>query len=101
MTSATRAGAGTDGSAHVHVHVTGIVQGVGYRPFVWGLATARGLAGWVRNAGRDGEQTHLTTLGELADARLDMFCTVVIGNSQTYVRDGLMITPRGYRGKRF
>ncbi|MBM7000483.1 carbamoyltransferase HypF [bacterium] len=50
MTSATHAGAGTDGIAHVHVHVTGIVQGVGYRPFVWGLATARGLAGWVRNA---------------------------------------------------
>ncbi len=35
---------------HIHVHVTGIVQGVGYRPFVWGLATQRGLAGWVRNA---------------------------------------------------
>lgn len=34
----------------VHVHITGVVQGVGYRPFVWRTATALGLAGWVRNS---------------------------------------------------
>jgi [NiFe] hydrogenase maturation protein HypF len=42
--------ADSDPVVHVHVHVTGIVQGVGYRPFVWKLATARDITGWVRNA---------------------------------------------------
>jgi hydrogenase maturation protein HypF len=31
------------------IHITGIVQGVGFRPFVYGLATRFGLKGWVRN----------------------------------------------------
>ncbi|MGD0611386.1 MAG: carbamoyltransferase HypF [Anaerolineales bacterium] len=31
------------------VHITGIVQGVGFRPFVYGLATRYALKGWVRN----------------------------------------------------
>ena len=33
----------------VRAHVTGIVQGVGFRPFVWREATARGVSGWVGN----------------------------------------------------
>ncbi len=31
------------------LHVTGVVQGVGFRPYVWHLARALNLAGWVRN----------------------------------------------------
>lgn len=33
----------------LRVHVTGLVQGVGFRPFVWRSATALGLSGWVGN----------------------------------------------------
>lgn len=36
---------------HVHIHVTGIVQGVGMRPFVYREAIAYGICGWVLNAG--------------------------------------------------
>lgn len=31
------------------IHVTGVVQGVGFRPFVYGLARRLQLTGWVRN----------------------------------------------------
>ena len=31
------------------LHITGIVQGVGFRPFVYSLADRFALAGWVRN----------------------------------------------------
>lgn len=53
--------------------------------------------GIVRHAGRSGEASFLTTLGKLKEADVDMFSIVVIGNSQTYVDDGKMITPRGYK----
>ncbi|MDP1730447.1 MAG: acylphosphatase [Devosia sp.] len=37
----------------IHVSITGLVQGVGYRAWVEREALSRGLAGWVRNR-RDG-----------------------------------------------
>ncbi len=55
--------------------------------------------GVVRNAGREGEHKEITTLGQLKDAEVDMFSIVIIGNSSTYVSNGNMITPRGYREK--
>ncbi len=39
----------------VRLHVTGVVQGVGFRPFVHRLALLHGLGGWVRNASGDVE----------------------------------------------
>lgn len=36
-------------TVRARAHVTGLVQGVGFRPFVWREATARGLVGWVGN----------------------------------------------------
>ncbi len=33
-----------------HIHVDGVVQGVGFRPFIYGLAARYGLAGWVLNS---------------------------------------------------
>ncbi len=37
------------GSQGASIHITGIVQGVGFRPFVYGLAKRFHLSGWVRN----------------------------------------------------
>ena len=53
--------------------------------------------GIVRNAGREDQRAQITTLGDLDKADVDMFSIVIIGNSQTYVSNGRMITPRGYR----
>ena len=53
--------------------------------------------GIIRNAGREDESKQVTTLGDLDKADVDMFSIVIIGNSQTYVSNGRIITPRGYR----
>ena len=52
--------------------------------------------GYVRQAGRTEQEVRLTTLGELDPEDVDMFTVVLIGNSQSFVADGRMITPRGY-----
>ena len=52
--------------------------------------------GYVRNIGRDGYESKILTLFELSREQVDMFTTVFIGNSQTYIKGGRMITPRGY-----
>lgn len=55
------------------------------------------VCGTVVNIGRDGEEGKLYTLKELRDTQVDMFTTVFVGNSQTRVVNGKMVTPRGYR----
>lgn len=54
--------------------------------------------GIVRNACRTDQESTLTTLGELEQHfdRIDMFTTLIIGNSTSYIHNGRMITPRGY-----
>ena len=52
---------------HVHIHVTGIVQGVGMRPFVYREAMAHGIYGWVLNAG-DGVHIEAHALADALDA---------------------------------
>ena len=52
--------------------------------------------GYVREIGRDGEAATVLPLGQLKDAQVDMFTTVFVGNSQTKVIGGKLVTPRGY-----
>lgn len=54
------------------------------------------VCGTVRNIGRERETGTLYTLEQLGEAPVDMFTTVFIGNSQTKILNGKMVTPRGY-----
>lgn len=53
--------------------------------------------GIVRKASQIEEERLLTDLDHLLEADIDMSTTVIVGNSQTKVQDGFLITPRGYK----
>ena len=53
----------------------------------------------VKSAYRPKQRIAFTTLEKMAEAEIGMLSTVLIGNSNTYIRHGLMITPRGYANK--
>lgn len=53
--------------------------------------------GIVRNAARADESMIITNLADFTQQSIDMFSLVLIGNSQTYVLHGRMVTPRGYK----
>ncbi|MDB9281010.1 precorrin-3B C(17)-methyltransferase [Halorubrum ezzemoulense] len=59
--------------------------------------------GVVHGAGRDDEAVEIVELGELKSLGetdlIDMTTTLLVGNEETYVWDGRMITPRGYESK--
>ena len=52
--------------------------------------------GYVRQAGRDEQTVCVTTLSAFNPEEVDMFTVIIIGNSQSYIADGKIITPRGY-----
>ncbi len=55
------------------------------------------VCAYVQNIGRNGETARILPLSELVDCEeVDMFTTVFIGNCQTTVINGKMVTPRGY-----
>ncbi len=53
----------------------------------------------VKSAFRPKQRLEFTTLEKMAEADIGMLSTVLIGNSNTFIRDGLMVTPRGYANK--
>lgn len=55
------------------------------------------VCGYVKNIGRKGQESMILTLSELREIDADMFTTVFIGNSETKIINGKMVTPRGYR----
>ena len=53
--------------------------------------------GIVKNASRPEQRKILSNLRDFTQEDIDMFSLVIIGNSKTYIKDGWMITPRGYK----
>lgn len=51
----------------------------------------------VRHALREGQEVKLFNIGNFDDTVVDMFSIVIVGNSQSYIKDGKFITPRGYK----
>ncbi|HTX93109.1 MAG TPA: carbamoyltransferase HypF [Anaerolineales bacterium] len=84
-------------SKGVKIHITGIVQGVGFRPFIYGLAVRFGLTGWVRNtsAGVDIE-------ADGAEAALEGFAAAIRSELPPLARidsfEQLSIPARGWDG---
>ncbi len=55
--------------------------------------------GIVRDVARQDQSHVLTTLSGFDADLVDMHCTVIVGNSQTKILNGWMVTPRGYKAK--
>ncbi len=53
--------------------------------------------GYVKNIAREGQESCVCTLASLRNTKVNMFTTVVIGNSTTRVIRDKLVTPRGYR----
>jgi precorrin-3B C17-methyltransferase len=50
----------------------------------------------VRHALRDGQEVRMFTLENFDEEVVDMFSIVIVGNSQSFIKNGKFITPRGY-----
>lgn len=50
----------------------------------------------VKNSGRENREIRIGNLGDIDYEKVDMLTVVLIGNSNTYIKDGKIITPRGY-----
>lgn len=53
--------------------------------------------GYVENIGREGMKMTICTLAELRNKQVNMFTTVFIGNATTYIKQGKLVTDRGYQ----
>lgn len=53
----------------------------------------------VKSAYRKAQNIQMVRLDEMKDCNIGMLTTVLVGNSSTYIEEGLMITPRGYANK--
>lgn len=53
--------------------------------------------GIVKNSGREGYEKIVTTLDNINFDFIDMMSIVIVGNSNSYIKDDFIVTPRGYK----
>ena len=83
-----------------HIHVRGIVQGVGFRPFVYNLAHSLGLTGYVFNSssgvtieiegGECGAQSHFSRRCEHEPPQLSAIAEIAVSDIAACGRRGLL-----------
>lgn len=59
-------------------------------------ASPERACGYVENIGREGQKNVVCTLSELRNAEVNMFTTVFVGNSMSYIQNDKLVTKRGY-----
>lgn len=78
-----------------HIHITGIVQGVGFRPFVYKQAIDFGLKGWVNNS-LDGVHIEFSSNEEEAHDFYDKIIKRAPGNARIYNHTIQKVAPVSY-----
>jgi hydrogenase maturation protein HypF len=79
------------------IHITGIVQGVGFRPFVYGLATRYKLNGWVRNTSA-GVDIEVDGVPDILDSFVDALKSELPPLARIDTFNVIFRTPRGFAG---
>jgi hydrogenase maturation protein HypF len=90
-------GSEVEGVAARYIELTGIVQGVGFRPFVYNLAVAHGLRGWVRNTSA-GVQVQVEGQSEALDAFVQGLTTQAPPLARIESISVTDRSPNGYKG---
>ncbi|SJZ42277.1 precorrin-3B C(17)-methyltransferase [Garciella nitratireducens] len=67
------------------------------REILMQFRTLQTPVGIVKNAQRENQEIFLTNLQEMLNYPIDMFTTIIIGNSHTKILNGKIVTPRGYQ----
>ncbi|MBI1763462.1 MAG: carbamoyltransferase HypF [Acidobacteria bacterium] len=87
----------TGSAARLRVQIRGAVQGVGFRPFVFRLATELGLCGWVNNSPQ-GVQIEVEGARPTLDAFLLRLETELPPRAFIQSLEPSLLDPRGYVG---
>ncbi len=78
-----------------HIRVKGVVQGVGFRPFVYSLAAQLQLTGWVRNTSQ-GVEIEINGSGEAVESFIDQLRTQAPPLARLDLIEVETIVPNGY-----